>query len=98
LRHLQDSEALTALILADSKIYDVSYDELYGTLNCESGLDPSIVGDHGTSYGIAQIHLPAHPDITKSEALDPQFSVNFAAHEFSKGRQAEWSCYKLLYK
>jgi hypothetical protein len=67
------------------------------TLKCESKLNPAAVGDYGTSFGVAQIHLPAHPDITRAEALDPFFSINYAAREFAGGNASMWSCYRKLY-
>lgn len=71
-------------------------DSLVATLTCESKLDPSAVGDYGTSFGIAQIHLPAHEDITKAEALDPQWSIDWAAEQFAEGNQRIWTCYRKL--
>jgi hypothetical protein len=59
---------------------------------CESKYDTNAVGDKGTSFGIFQIHLPAHLDITKEEALDPTFSANWAADEFVHNRQNIWTC------
>lgn len=80
-----------------SALYGVSYQKLYGTLSCESRLSPSAIGDQGRSYGIAQIFLPAHPSISKEEALDPDFAIRFAAKEFADGNASSWTCYKLLY-
>jgi len=71
---------------------------MYQTVKCESSFNPKAVGDHGTSIGLSQIHLPAHPDITKKEAENPDFALQFMASEFSKGRQWEWSCYTKLFK
>lgn len=41
------------------------------------GGGPFEVGDQGTSYGPFQIHLPAHPDVTATEAVDPAFAVHY---------------------
>lgn len=89
--------SIPELITHYSALYGVSRTELYGTLKCESGLSPSAVGDSGASYGIAQINLPSHPNITKEQALDPKFAVRFAAKEFAAGNQSAWTCWKLLY-
>lgn len=70
---------------------------LIDTLRCESGFNASIVGDYGTSFGVAQIHLPAHTDIRKQDALDPFFAVDWAAWQFSLGHQNMWSCWRSLY-
>lgn len=45
------------------------------------------------SWGIVQIYLPAHPTVSRQEALDPYFAVEFMAEKFSKG-WTKWSCYK----
>lgn len=66
------------------------------TLQCESEFDPDAVGDHGTSIGIAQIHLPAHPDVTAQDANDGIWSIDWAAQQFADGRASEWTCYRDL--
>jgi len=55
-------------------------------------------GEREKSYGISQIHLPSHPNVTLEQATDTEFSVEFMAKAFSKGKQGMWSCYKKLYK
>lgn len=70
---------------------------LIATLACESKFNPASVGDHGTSFGVAQIHLPAHPEITKTQALDPLWAIDWTAKEFALGHQGMWSCYRALY-
>lgn len=77
--------------------YGIPATPLIKTLKCESNFNSSAVGDHGTSFGVAQIHLPAHPDITKAEALDPLFAIDWAAHQFSLNHQSMWSCFNMLY-
>ncbi len=86
-----------------AEIYDVDYARLYETVKCESGFDPSIqslypdpTGPNGRedSWGIAQIHLPDHPSITRAQALDPDFALDFMAREFSLGHGNNWTCYK----
>ncbi len=54
-----------------------------------------IKGEQEQSYGLAMIHLPDHPDITLSEAEDPDFSIEFMAKNFAKGNQHLWTCWKL---
>lgn len=77
--------------------YGANSDVLRDVLTCESGLRPDAVGDHGESFGIAQIHLPDHPNITIDQALDADFSIDFIAREFSIGHAWKWSCWKILY-
>lgn len=70
-------------------------DSLLATLTCESDLDIHAVGDSNSSFGISQIHLPAHPEISKEQALDPEWSIDWAARMFAQGRQSMWTCYNM---
>lgn len=85
------------LITHYAALYEVSETQLYKTLKCESGLYKDAVGDYGASYGIAQIHLPSHPNISKAQALDPDFAIRFAAKEFAAGNQSAWTCFRILF-
>lgn len=49
------------------------------------------VGERENSWGPAQIHLPAHPEITKEQASNPDFALNFMADHLSKGKD-KWTC------
>ena len=57
----------------------------------ESRYNSQAVGDHGTSFGLAQIHLPAHPNVTKEQALDEDFAINFLIINLLKGRCRLWT-------
>jgi len=85
--------------------------EILATIACESGrnkdgtfnplLQSNFIDSTGArerSYGIAQINIPAHPEITIEEAQDPIFSVKFMAEEFKKGNQWKWTCWRTLFK
>lgn len=63
----------------------------------ESAWKINAVGDDGQSYGLAQIHLPSNPDVTRAEAEDPIFSLNFIIDGWLEGRQERWTCYNLIY-
>lgn len=65
------------------------------TLTCESSLNPQAVGDYGHSFGLAQIYLPAWPAITKEQALDPEFAIDFMSEKFAAGYQHLWTCWRL---
>jgi hypothetical protein len=65
--------------------YDISekdIETILRVLECESNfqniqsecLDEN--GNRELSFGIAQIHLPSHPDVTMEQALDEEFSIN----------------------
>lgn len=51
-------------------------------------------GTREKSYGVAQIHLPDHPSITKEQACDPEFSIEFMAKQFALGRASMWMGYR----
>lgn len=50
----------------------------------ESGGRTDAVGDNGSSFGLWQIHLPAHPDVSQACALDPSCAAA-AAVRISRG-------------
>lgn len=95
------------LVRQDADRYHVDYKDLYNTLNCESegfgdvkiqSQFPNPEGPNGkeNSWGVAQINLDAHPDISYASATDPVFAVDYAAKEFSLGNADNWTCYRLL--
>lgn len=85
---------LKQVIAQYASYYGVDGEALYKTLYCESRLNPSAIGALG-EVGIAQIYLKYHPTVTREQALDPIFSIKFAAQEFSKGNATLWSCYRI---
>lgn len=87
--------------LHDYAVYLATHEELnvgefLATIKCESGFNASAIGDHGKSYGIAQIHLPAHSYITKEQALNPFWSLNWMADQWTKGRKGMWTCWQTM--
>lgn len=100
--------SLADLIDKYSERYDVASSTMVQIITCESNFDPTIQsfqtyskdfpawgvkkGDRELSFGLVQIHLPSHPDITKAEALDPDFSVRFLASQLSIGHASLWTC------
>lgn len=76
--------------------YGIDEEDFVRTLDCESRFNPDAVGDKGTSFGIAQIHLPAHPDVSRETALDGLWSIDWAAQQFSEGNARIWTCYRII--
>lgn len=88
-----------------AKKYNISADEMWGTMSCESGASTTIQsfykkkykssvklhGDHTReqSFGLSQIHLPDHPDVTYEQAIDPEFSIEYMAKNW---RTETWYC------
>lgn len=57
----------------------------------ESHYNCSKPGDHGTSFGCAQIHLPDHPNISRTQAENIYFATDFLAHQLALGNCSMWS-------
>lgn len=54
-------------------------------------------GEQEKSFGLAMVHLPDHPTITREEATDPEFALSWMVQEFAAGRQSQWTCWRTLY-
>lgn len=63
---------------------------------CESRWHWDSVGDHGKSFGIWQIHLGWHPDITRVQAQDLNWSTNWTASMISRGYLHRWTCGRMI--
>jgi len=50
-----------------------------------------VEGTREESYGLAQIHLPDHPEVALTEAQDPEFAIKFMAEHLSKDKYI-WYC------
>ena len=66
------------------------------TMECESNLYTGAVGDSGTSFGVYQIHLPAHPSVTIECATDLYCATDYAIPLW-KSRPEAWTCYRNIY-
>lgn len=76
--------------------------EMVATVKCESNyqnIQSRIMraGAREDSWGIAQIHLPDHPQVTKAQALDIEFAATFMAKEFAAGHERNWTCWRNIY-
>ena len=67
--------------------------EFLAVIECESRFNKNAIGDSGNSYGLAQIHLPSHPTVTRELALNPFWSLNWMAEQWIKGNKKIWSCW-----
>ncbi len=64
--------------------------------NVQSRLYNKKDGGRELSYGIAQIHITAHPEITKADALNERFAIRYITSEIAAGRGKQWTCYKKI--
>ena len=87
---------INTLIDQYATLYDVSAITMHKVIKCESGYNPKAIGDGGKSYGLVQIHLPSHPTITKEQAFDSEYAINFLAKNLDAGKGKLWTCYRLI--
>lgn len=66
------------------------------TIKCESSWNPTATGDSGKSHGLAQIHSPSHPTVTRAQATDPKWAIDWMADRWAKGYAHQWTCYRKL--
>lgn len=84
--------------------YGVNPTEMLETIRCESINFKNIQsgyyqnGKREDSWGIAQINLYWNPEVNKTDALNPYYSVEFMAKKFAKGKQDRWTCYRSIYQ
>lgn len=73
--------------------YGVPFSVMDSIIQSESGWNPDPPGhnDGGKSAGLVQINLPSHPEITREQAMDPEFSLRFLASEIKDGREWQWT-------
>ena len=98
-----EREALIHFAEAKANEYKINSKLFIATLKCESNFYsiqsriPKKGAPNGRedSWGVAQIHLPAHPSVTREQALDPYFAINWAAEKFKKNPRI-WTCFRGL--
>ena len=77
--------------------YNVNKNIMRKVISCESNYKVDAIGDSGKSFGLVQIHLPSHPHITKEQAFDPDFALNFLAKNIAKNKGKMWTCYRIIF-
>jgi hypothetical protein len=66
--------------------------------DCESGFVPqqskhlTKTGEREDSWGVWQINLPHHPNVTREQAMDVRFSTEYSLELIKKGKAHLWSC------
>lgn len=72
---------------------DVQSKHRYTAKNVPSGYQ---VGELEQSFGLVQIHLPAHTHVSKEQATNPFYAADFLARNLAVGRGGMWTCAKQL--
>ena len=99
------------IVAVKSKEYGVSEAVMRDIIECESGWNTTLqsrhvytfsrpergiyAGNREMSYGLVQIHLPDHPNVTYEQAIDPTFAVEFLAKHIRDGNLWMWTCAKI---
>jgi hypothetical protein len=91
-------KTISELIAQYATLYKVSPITMTKVIKCESEGKSSAIGDGGHSYGLVQIHLPSHPEVTKEQALDPEFATQFLAKGIHNKQLHQWTCGRKLAK
>ena len=84
-----------------SDVYDVSTSTLNKVIQNESQFNQyakNINPPVETSYGLVQINTLAHKEITKNQAYNPWFAINYLAKSISEGNGFWWSGYNKIKK
>jgi hypothetical protein len=91
------------MLIAGGIAYEnhINIDHFFKVIDCESGWDPVIQsgyvlpdGRFEESWGIAQFNLDTN-QMTRDEALDPEFSLRKMAEYWVSGNMSGWECYRL---
>lgn len=97
---LETREQMEEFLKKYSEKMGIPFQPVYNVISCESGWNPKIQSQHikdgkqEESFGLAQIYLPAHPNVTKEQALDPEFSIKFIVDKFAEGKAYLWTCWR----
>lgn len=89
---IKDYVAVEALVM------QVNPQIAQGIVREESNYNCDADGDHGTSHGCWQIHLPAHQDISKEQAHNIIWSTQWSLREIKENGCDIWSTCKKVMK
>ena len=95
---LTSTSSIKSFIEAEARKAGVDEKLAVRLVKCESGFVPQqsqIVknGVREDSWGVWQIHLPSHPQVTREKAMDIEFSTGYSLDLIKKGKASLWSCY-----
>mgnify|MGYP006921329912 CR=1 FL=1 len=95
--------AVQALIKTYSAKYEVPYSVMDKVVECETAGTYQVDIQSGhyrngvreQSFGLSQINLPSWKGITKEQATNPHFALNFLGEKLKKGDGHLWTCYRM---
>lgn len=86
--------AISDLIAINSVFYHVPQSKLDSVIKCESGYNPKAHNPNPpleNSWGLVQINLLAHHDISVKQATDPSFAIDYLAKNLAMNTD-HWTC------
>lgn len=84
---------LKTLATAAALAHNLNVDRFLSVIGCESHWHYNAVSKTN-DYGLVQVHLKSHPDITREQAEDPYFALNWAAEQWQAGNAKAWTCFR----
>lgn len=84
-------------IAVEALVMGVNPQIALGVVKRESQFHCERVGDYGTSHGCWQIHLPAHKEISPTQAHDVIWSTQWSLNEIKENGCGIWStCFSTM--
>ena len=94
-----ESQNLTIsdLIALNSTKYNVPAHTLIAIIKCESNFNSKAINHTEKEYsvGLSQINLKSHKGISKADAENPSFAIEYLAKNIANNTD-HWSCQKLI--
>ena len=84
-------EIVREYIIVEALVAGVNPQMAERVANAESRFNCGANGDGNKSHGCWQIYLPAHPEITKTQAHDIIWSTQWSLNEMKKNGCGIWS-------
>ena len=91
---------IRSMVAETAVAYNIDPVVFMAVAECESGFDTDVQSNYyhkgvrEDSYGLFQIRLSAHKDVSYENATSALFSLNWAAQNWSKASELWVSCYK----
>ena len=89
-----DRSIIQESVSRNAFVYGVSESLMFKVIACESSHNKNAVNINKweKSYGLVQINLPQHPEVSEEQARDIEFSIRFLAKGIKEGRARQWTC------
>lgn len=95
---LDNKEEMVMFVGIKAKEYGVSESLMLCLINHENKewnptLQSYVIyrGVREDSWGLSQIHIPSNPSVSRQEAQDPKFAIDFMASKLRQGRASMWN-------